>query len=1369
MARSFANSRFYNLILGLVLVLVLMLSVLGGSLSSLALEQEVRCGMEEHLHTETCYLEEVLVCGQKAHTHGENCYLVLLEKNDINWLLQIMNGMEGKSLEGVIDSALVQALTLNQNLYTNPPASVNLNADSILALNNTIQENNIQPAVVLNENLRGVSTYAAVPTNIVDGSASTASNGVNFYVNFVDEDGEASWTYIGQATYDNAFLSSTKRVPTSTIRDILNDAMGTNYTNTTLPTSRYATSPTSATWSTTGTSSGGTYTTFGTSSSTRYVRIGANSNNDTPSPQFCRVNYSYPNNYSGTQQTGPVYYEVGNTFTFPALASGYVWEIQGDTSGKTYTPGQSITLSKSIVLTAVKSQITAKFIEEGVTHAPVTGTPDANGEFTVTMPALSSDQLIWVDSKGNWIKTATDTITEDTTYTAVPKYYKVILQNGSTVTEDVVEYGTAYDLPDLPDNAIWVGSDGVGYKDNETPIITSDITFTVKDGVTATFVYLNGTRQTRLLKPGETVTMPNLSATVWVEESGRQYSGGATSAPIRMNTVFYERETLTIRYDFGSPGTGLNVIPTLDGGSTTQLVGEGAWVTIRGVTPRNVFKSANSQYGSPTNYYFEGWTITSGNTTYTIPPNTTLTWDELKAYAGNNTTITLSDKWTTSSNTQKVNFYIRLDSQAADYGEEVDERNGDYSYSVHTAYVGNATDTKFNITDQTPDNSRTADLEIRALVGERTDGIWISDLPSDEEVLAYLAKNHTGNSNSDRNVRFVDANGKVIETVPKEDLTTENYAVRWYVFKYANNPTCWHVDGRLVKKEGVIRVYKTFQGDATLVAEAAKSFYVTAKYDNPSGTSKDRNVLLNMDGSNGGLRPVSVVGNTYEWHIQQVGANQKWEITEYIPDTSEEDFVVYSEYTVYDSSGINESVLAQYGSEVSVTGVTQAVDESLQHMLRVDFGNFYLRKDAIALKKEDASTGLGLAGVSFEMYHVNMSAPLRFTGTPGNYKKDDNGSITKLITDENGYITVTGFSYDRDQVVFREVGTPNGYIKAPDITLQGSGKDDDLTVSIVKIGNVATENMEQEEIDAAAEYYDEQKVLVIKNYSVEESSVTVNKEWEVDEVLWTDTVTVELYANGQLASNVIPGLSPVSVTLKKAEGYTYTWNDLPVYVNGSKVQWSVKETAVGEEKRTVNGRFVNWLDTYDLPDEIYVDGNLVNTELVVHNDSYRTRLSLLKTDRTGTTPLQGAQFRLQGMSDNAEIVDESGYDRVLTTDSKGRLTFDNLAAGYYKLTEVQTPTGYMSTMTSAYLYIDTSGEVKLATYHNGWETSALTGDVAYIGAFSIQVSNYKLEPLPETGGTGSIMYTQVGLLLMLVAIVLFLYRKKYRKEEMYSP
>lgn len=378
-----------------------------------------------------------------------------------------------------------------------------------------------------------------------------------------------------------------------------------------------------------------------------------------------------------------------------------------------------------------------------------------------------------------------------------------------------------------------------------------------------------------------------------------------------------------------------------------------------------------------------------------------------------------------------------------------------------------------------------------------------------------------------------------------------------------------------------------------------------------------------------------------------------------------------------------------------------------------------------------------------------MDTPLKFTGTPGSYTKDDNGSITQLETDDSGYIAISGFSYDRDLVVFREVAPPSGYSRAPDITLQGSGTEDDLEVQIIKVGDKDAAAMDPEDLDATAEFHSAEQVLVIKDYSVEETSVTVRKEWAVSEALQADTVTVELYANGQLASNVVPGLSPVSVALTRAEDYTYTWNDLPAYVNGSEVTWSVYETAVGAEKRTVNGEFVNWVDSYDPPAYTHVEGQLVNTELVIRNDARRTMLKILKTNEEGTKVLPGAQFRLVSL--NSSLVSNGTYYQTLTTDENGRLTFDNLTAGYYLLSETAPPESYEATMQDTCLYIDASGAVQKARLVGGTvERTELTDNPVYQSAFTLQVKDRLIAyEMPETGGSG--VYTIPGALMTLLA------------------
>lgn len=44
------------------------------TLPAITLEGKTICGMEEHTHTEECYLDDKLICDKEEHQHTEDCY-----------------------------------------------------------------------------------------------------------------------------------------------------------------------------------------------------------------------------------------------------------------------------------------------------------------------------------------------------------------------------------------------------------------------------------------------------------------------------------------------------------------------------------------------------------------------------------------------------------------------------------------------------------------------------------------------------------------------------------------------------------------------------------------------------------------------------------------------------------------------------------------------------------------------------------------------------------------------------------------------------------------------------------------------------------------------------------------------------------------------------------------------------------------------------------------------------------------------------------------------------------------------------------------------------------------------------------------------
>lgn len=128
---------------------------------SVALEQELRCGIEEHIHTDNCYEGDFLVCEKLSHSHDGNCYIVLLKDNNINEILRLINENETHSLEYMITDVMSTALNFNSNLNAAESQTVEasvLSQDAVAVLNNTISAQEDLPDIVLNENINNALT-----------------------------------------------------------------------------------------------------------------------------------------------------------------------------------------------------------------------------------------------------------------------------------------------------------------------------------------------------------------------------------------------------------------------------------------------------------------------------------------------------------------------------------------------------------------------------------------------------------------------------------------------------------------------------------------------------------------------------------------------------------------------------------------------------------------------------------------------------------------------------------------------------------------------------------------------------------------------------------------------------------------------------------------------------------------------------------------------------------------------------------------------------------------------------------------------------------------------------------------------------------
>ena len=272
-------------------------------------------------------------------------------------------------------------------------------------------------------------------------------------------------------------------------------------------------------------------------------------------------------------------------------------------------------------------------------------------------------------------------------------------------------------------------------------------------------------------------------------------------------------------------------------------------------------------------------------------------------------------------------------------------------------------------------------------------------------------------------------------------------------------------------------------------------------------------------------------------------------------------------------------------------------------------------------------------------------------------------------------------------------------------------------------------------------------------------NIPVIKEWKGDPEQ-TDNynyVTVQLYQNGKIYEN--------PVKIRKEEGWTYIFTDLPCYStneNGEVIvnNYMIKETEFGrdESKPFKVEDCKDWLkvEISENQDGGYTITNAIPDQWVIYKVS--------STDHT--KPLEGAEFTLtkKGASEPSYYGKSFNPDGVIKWwDKYGSVGNEELETPYisdgeYILEEIKAPVGYSKNEMKWEITIKNLilTEIK--------DSNGPVRDQGKINRASEQTKIYLYEntplyELPSAGGPGIFLYT-IGGILLLMAGSLILYKMK---------
>lgn len=245
-------------------------------------------------------------------------------------------------------------------------------------------------------------------------------------------------------------------------------------------------------------------------------------------------------------------------------------------------------------------------------------------------------------------------------------------------------------------------------------------------------------------------------------------------------------------------------------------------------------------------------------------------------------------------------------------------------------------------------------------------------------------------------------------------------------------------------------------------------------------------------------------------------------------------------------------------------------------------------------------------------------------------------------------------------------------------------------------------------------------------------SVTARSSWpENGEKL---PVTVQLWCDG----TPVPGDQYTQV-LSEENKWEYTWQELPLFTNGTVAGYTLRVTKIGNTYRDaapgdgfadydVTNDAVKYRKTDDLAyrnehmwEEDGVQYFAQEALLVVRNEGVRGAVTFTKADEMNR-PLQGAEFTLYADKLCTKTL------ATATSDANGRVEFEKQPGGTYYLKETKAPQGHTAENTVWMVKI-AGGKATITTPTGTVITSVRNTSLLQL---TLQVLGPDREPLPDT-------------------------------------